>query len=42
MTKNKKNKNIAAKILVWIMLIAMVGSMVVSLSLFTKNVDLEF
>ncbi len=34
MTKNKKNKNIAAKILVWIMLIAMVGSMVASLAIY--------
>ena len=29
--KKKKNKNIAAKILVWVMLIAMVGSLVASL-----------
>ena len=34
MSKNKKNKNIAAKILVWIMLIAMVGSMVASLLIY--------
>ena len=34
MTKKKKNKNIAAKILVWIMLIAMVGSMVASLLIY--------
>lgn len=34
MAKNKKNKNIAAKILVWIMLIAMVGSMIASLAIY--------
>ncbi len=34
MTKKKKNKNIAAKILVWIMLLAMVGSMVASLLIY--------
>ena len=34
MAKNKMNKNIAAKILVWIMLIAMVGSMVASLLIY--------
>ena len=34
MSKKKKNKNIAAKILVWIMLIAMVGSMVASLLIY--------
>lgn len=37
MTKNKKNKNIAAKILVWIMLIAMVGSMIASLLIYFIN-----
>lgn len=34
MAKKNKNKNIAAKILVWIMLIAMVGSMVASLLIY--------
>ena len=35
MTKNKKkSKNIGAKILVWIMLIAMVGSFVASLAVY--------
>ena len=34
MAKKKKNNNIIAKILVWIMLIAMVGSMVASLLIY--------
>lgn len=34
MNKKKKNSNIAAKILVWIMLIAMVGSMIASLLIY--------
>ncbi len=34
MAKGKKNKNIAAKVLVWIMLIAMVGSMIASLAIY--------
>ena len=29
--KKKKNNNIAAKVLVWVMLIAMVGSLIASL-----------
>ena len=33
----KKNKNIAAKILVWVMLIAMVGSMIASLLIYFVN-----
>lgn len=37
MVKNKKNKNIAAKILVWVMLIAMVGSMIASLLIYFIN-----
>ena len=31
MSKKKKNTNIMAKILVWVMLIAMVGSMIAGL-----------
>ena len=31
MVKKKKNTNIAAKILVWVMLVAMVGSLIASL-----------
>ena len=35
MAKNKKkNKNVGAKILVWIMLIAMVGSFIASLAVY--------
>lgn len=34
MAKKKKNNNIIAKILVWIMLIAMIGSMVASLLIY--------
>ncbi len=34
MAKKKKNNNIVAKILVWIMLIAMIGSMVASLLIY--------
>ena len=32
--KKKKNNNIVAKILVWVMLLAMVGSMVASLLIY--------
>ena len=35
--KKKKNNNIAAKILVWVMLIAMVGSLVASLLVYFVN-----
>ena len=33
----KKNKNIGAKILVWVMLIAMVGSLIASLLVYLIN-----
>ncbi len=38
MSKNKKkSSNLAAKIIVWIMLIAMVGSMIASLVIYFVN-----
>ena len=37
MTKKKKSNNLMAKILVWVMLIAMIGSMIASLLIYFVN-----